>query len=253
MFAEPRLLGAALQFPRRRPQPGRFDNGAGELPMPLRRWTGCRPSTARRKICWIAGVSFGAWIAMQLLMRRPEIDGFISVAPPAKHYDFSFLAPCPASGLFVNGEKDTVTPPEAGAELVGQAQDAEGHHDRAQGDSRRQPLLPGQDRGADQDLLGPISTSGCAGGQAELVGALPQCSAFGSRHGLPVSGCGAPVVPGKVIGRPLQRAHGEIGPGLGLHRIAVQARRFGRHDTAACTRLAQIIASASGCAGRRRR
>ena len=35
---------------------------------------------------------------MQLLMRRPEIEGFISIAPPANLYDFSFLAPCPSSG-----------------------------------------------------------------------------------------------------------------------------------------------------------
>ena len=55
---------------------------------------------------------------MQLLMRRPEISGFISIAPLAKHYDFSFLAPCPASGLFVNGDKDTVTSPEAVHSLV---------------------------------------------------------------------------------------------------------------------------------------
>ena len=55
---------------------------------------------------------------MQLLMRRPEISGFISIAPLAKHYDFSFLAPCPASGLFVNGSKDTVTVPEAVHTLV---------------------------------------------------------------------------------------------------------------------------------------
>src|SRR5690606_1562562 len=27
---------------------------------------------------WIAGFSFGAWIGMQLLMRRPEISGFLS-------------------------------------------------------------------------------------------------------------------------------------------------------------------------------
>jgi alpha/beta superfamily hydrolase len=26
--------------------------------------------------CWIGGFSFGAWIGMQLLMRRPEITGF---------------------------------------------------------------------------------------------------------------------------------------------------------------------------------
>ncbi len=33
--------------------------------------------------------------------------------PRAKHYGFFFLAPYPASGMFANGEKDTVTPPEA--------------------------------------------------------------------------------------------------------------------------------------------
>ena len=47
---------------------------------------------------------------MQLLMRRPEIEGFVSVAPPANCYDFSFLAPCPRSGLFVHGDLDRVVP-----------------------------------------------------------------------------------------------------------------------------------------------
>ena len=42
----------------------------------------------------------------------------MSIAPLAKHYDFSFLAPCPASGLFVNGDQDTVTPPDAVNALV---------------------------------------------------------------------------------------------------------------------------------------
>jgi alpha/beta superfamily hydrolase len=45
-------------------------------------------------------------------MRRPEIDGFIAVAPPANHYDLSFLAPCPASGVIIAGEKDVVAPPQ---------------------------------------------------------------------------------------------------------------------------------------------
>ena len=45
---------------------------------------------------------------MQLLMRRPEIRGFISVAPPANLYDFGFLAPCPSSGLIVAGGADEV-------------------------------------------------------------------------------------------------------------------------------------------------
>jgi alpha/beta superfamily hydrolase len=55
---------------------------------------------------------------MQLLMRRPEIEGFISVAPPANLYDFSFLAPCPSSGLMINGGGDRVVSTEAVAGLV---------------------------------------------------------------------------------------------------------------------------------------
>jgi hypothetical protein len=55
---------------------------------------------------------------MQLLMRRPEIDGFIAVAPPAGNLDFSFLAPCPASGLILHGERDDVVPPEAAEKLA---------------------------------------------------------------------------------------------------------------------------------------
>jgi alpha/beta superfamily hydrolase len=55
---------------------------------------------------------------MQLLMRRPEIEGFISVAPPANLYDFSFLAPCPSSGLIVHGDKDAVVPAKDVTALV---------------------------------------------------------------------------------------------------------------------------------------
>ena len=48
---------------------------------------------------------------MQLLMRRPEINGFIAVSPPANTQDFSFLAPCPSSGLIINGNLDRLVPP----------------------------------------------------------------------------------------------------------------------------------------------
>lgn len=58
---------------------------------------------------WVIGFSFGAWIAMQLLMRRPEINYFIAAAPPTNQLDFSFLIPCPAPGLILQGDKDTMT------------------------------------------------------------------------------------------------------------------------------------------------
>ena len=67
---------------------------------------------------WSAGFSFGAWISMQLLMRRPEVKGFISIAPPANMYDFGFLAPCPSSGLIVQGGADEVATPAATQKLV---------------------------------------------------------------------------------------------------------------------------------------
>jgi hypothetical protein len=63
---------------------------------------------------------------MQLLMRRPEITGFISVSPPANMYDFSFLAPCPASGLVINGAADRVAPPADTRSLVSKLHEQKG-------------------------------------------------------------------------------------------------------------------------------
>jgi alpha/beta superfamily hydrolase len=97
---------------------GMFDNGLGELSDAAAALDWLQTFNRDARTCWIAGFSFGAWIAMQLLMRRPEIDGFISVAPPASLYDFSFLAPCPSSGLMVNGDSDAVVAPDNVVALV---------------------------------------------------------------------------------------------------------------------------------------
>jgi alpha/beta superfamily hydrolase len=89
---------------------GEFDHGAGELSDAAAALDWMQSINPDAKNCWIAGISFGAWIGMQLLMRRPEIEGFISIAAMANRYDFSFLAPCPSSGLFVHGAEDRVAP-----------------------------------------------------------------------------------------------------------------------------------------------
>jgi uncharacterized protein len=96
---------------------GVWDGGPGELADAACALDWLQQVKPDAKTCWIAGVSFGTWISMQLLMRRPEIDGFICVAPPSNLYDFSFLAPCPSSGLMVNGDKDRVVPTNSVAEL----------------------------------------------------------------------------------------------------------------------------------------
>ncbi|MDP7182929.1 MAG: alpha/beta hydrolase [Alphaproteobacteria bacterium] len=97
---------------------GVYDGGEGELcdaAAALDRLQAYNPNS---NVCWVVGLSFGAWIAMQLLMRRPEISGFISLAPPASTHDFSFLAPCPSSGLFICGAEDEVVSDEDVTKLL---------------------------------------------------------------------------------------------------------------------------------------
>ena len=97
---------------------GEYDMGIGELSDAASALDYLQSMNQNSKHCWVAGFSFGAWIGMQLMMRRPEICGFISATPPALTHDFSFLAPCPASGLIVHGEKDEQVPPDAIHKLV---------------------------------------------------------------------------------------------------------------------------------------
>jgi alpha/beta superfamily hydrolase len=97
---------------------GSFDRGEGELSDAAAALDWLQGYNANASSCWIGGFSFGAWIGMQLLMRRPEIDGFIAIAPPANLYDFSFLAPCPSSGLILQGDHDTIVSLEAAQKLV---------------------------------------------------------------------------------------------------------------------------------------
>ena len=97
---------------------GEYDQGVGELSDAASALDYLQSMNNNSKHCWVAGFSFGAWIGMQLLMRRPEITGFVSVSPPANMYDFSFLAPCPSSGLIINGTADRVAPPADTTTLV---------------------------------------------------------------------------------------------------------------------------------------
>lgn len=97
---------------------GSFDNGQGELSDAASALDWLQGINSGATECWVAGFSFGAWIAMQLLMRRPEISGFVSVAPPAGSHDFSFLAPCPSSGVILHGDRDDLVPEPAVAKLA---------------------------------------------------------------------------------------------------------------------------------------
>jgi alpha/beta superfamily hydrolase len=97
---------------------GKFDNGVGELTdaAAAMDWLQLQLPLAREY--WLAGFSFGAWISMQLLMRRPEIKRFIGIAPPVEKFDFSFLSPCPIPGLIAQGDQDSIAPEDSVVEMV---------------------------------------------------------------------------------------------------------------------------------------
>ena len=89
---------------------GNFDNGMGELTDAAAALDWLQLHNPTSTSIWVAGFSFGSWIAMQLFMRRPEIESFVAVSPPVSKYDFSFLSPCPIPGLIVQGDQDSIVP-----------------------------------------------------------------------------------------------------------------------------------------------
>ena len=96
---------------------GVFDNGQGELSDAAAALDWIERQNLDYSQCWVSGFSFGSLIAMQLLMRRPEINRFIAISPQPNAYDFSFLSPCPTSGIMIYGKKDELVPPEYIVEL----------------------------------------------------------------------------------------------------------------------------------------
>ena len=96
---------------------GEFDNGQGELADAAAALDWIERENFDNSQCWIAGFSFGSLIAMQLLMRRPEINRFVIISPQPNLYDFSFLNPCPWSGIVVYGKNDELVPTHSINEL----------------------------------------------------------------------------------------------------------------------------------------
>lgn len=96
---------------------GKFDNGIGELLDATAAANWLHDQNMEATEYWIGGFSFGSWIALQLVMRRPEFENYILVAPPATKYDFNFIVPCTSSGLIIQGGKDDITKEADSAKL----------------------------------------------------------------------------------------------------------------------------------------
>ncbi len=106
---------------------GEFTSGPGELADAQAAWAWLRAECPQAKAKWVAGFSFGAWIALQLLAReggdykspaRGSGDGFVAVAPPANNLDFSFISEWRTPGLIVHGTADQLVPEAVVKELA---------------------------------------------------------------------------------------------------------------------------------------
>jgi len=101
---------------------GEWDNGVGELTDAAAALDWLHTQNPHASGIWISGFSFGAWITMQLLMRRPDVSRFLAVAPPVGLYDFSFFSPCPSSGMVMIGSDDEIVTVEKVEELLRKTQ-----------------------------------------------------------------------------------------------------------------------------------
>lgn len=97
---------------------GTYDDGEGELSDAASALDWLQSQFPQVSSFWVGGYSFGAFLSMQLLMRRPELAGFIAISPPANKHDFTFLAPCPVSGQIIQGDSDTYVKHQSVNDLV---------------------------------------------------------------------------------------------------------------------------------------
>jgi len=88
---------------------GRHDQGVGELEDARAAWTFMRERwpAARR---WLAGFSFGSWIAARLAVELDDVEQLLLAAPPVQRSPFDLLRRSPVPKRVVQGAADDVCP-----------------------------------------------------------------------------------------------------------------------------------------------
>jgi len=105
--------GAVLRFNFRgvgRTQ-GTHDRGRGELQdaLTLLDWLRRRHPAAE---AWVAGFSFGSWVASRLAASEPAVRRLLMIAPPVHTQTFEEMRTCAVPKLVVQGTADDVCRPE---------------------------------------------------------------------------------------------------------------------------------------------
>ena len=90
---------------------GRHDQGEGEVEdtRAALQFLAQRYPRARH---WLAGFSFGAWIAARLAAVEPRVERLILIAPPVVTSSFEALETLSIPKLVLQGTRDDVCPPE---------------------------------------------------------------------------------------------------------------------------------------------
>jgi len=101
---------------------GEFDDGVGEAEdlLAVVKWAQSRfPDSP----LWLAGFSFGAWIALKST-EQLQPARLVLVAPPVDMYDFSVIAEVSVPWMVIQGGEDEVVSATAVADWVAQRQPA---------------------------------------------------------------------------------------------------------------------------------
>lgn len=89
---------------------GKYDNGYGELEDLLAVIDWVQREHPKREL-WLAGFSFGAFIAAKAATQIP-VNRLVTVAPPVQHFPMEKLPPITCPWVLVQGELDDVVPPK---------------------------------------------------------------------------------------------------------------------------------------------
>ncbi len=90
---------------------GVHDRGRGELhdSLALLNWLRLRHPAAE---VWVAGFSFGSWVASRVAAAEPVVRQLLLVAPPVHTQTFEEMRTCPVRKLVIQGTADAVCKPE---------------------------------------------------------------------------------------------------------------------------------------------
>ena len=90
---------------------GKHDKGRGEMQdaLALLDWLRRRHPAAE---AWIAGFSFGSWVASRAAAAEPAVKRMILIAPPVHTQTFEEMKSCHVPKLVIQGTADEVCKPE---------------------------------------------------------------------------------------------------------------------------------------------